>query len=209
MSPQTILFQVLDKSPPLGPWRGASPFLQQEDSLANNWPQLLHKHSTSFITWVVHVLYHIPKFTGWVKLQLPRVGNYLKQASFFLASLFPFFPSTQPLFSETIFQINYFHTQNLSLRVCFWGNPKQLTYESNIVWCFRILQVWGEKLCVGCCSVSSHLWGSWLHKSALLSLQPSETDKTLYWLFCQKPAPTLNSLLFFSYLNQQMVPVEQ
>lgn len=27
--------------------------------------------------------------------------------------LLPFFPSTQPLFSETIFQINYFHTQNL------------------------------------------------------------------------------------------------
>ena len=124
--------------------------------------------------------------------------------------LLPFFPSTQPLFSETIFQINYFHTQKpQSLRVCFWGNPKQLTYESNILWCFRILQIWGEKLCVGCCSVSSHLWGSWLHKSALLSLQPNETAKTLYWLFCQKPAPTLNSLLFFSYLNQQMVPVEQ
>ena len=101
------------------------------------------------------------------------------------------------------------HSKPQSLRVCFWGNPKQLTYESNILWCFRILQIWGEKLCVGCCSVSSHLWGSWLHKSALLSLQPSETAKTLYWLFCQKPAPTLNSLLFFSYLNQQMVPVEQ
>ena len=183
-----------------------------EGSSANNWPQLLHKHSTFFITWVVCVLDHILKFTGWMKFQLPRVGNCLKQASFFLASLFFLFS----LHSAIVFW-DHLPSKLLSLSkprslrglACFWGNPKQLTYESNILWCFRILQIWGKNFCVGCCSVSSHLRGSWLHKSAVLSVQPSETAKTLCWLFSQKPAPTLNSLLFFSYLHQQMVPAEQ
>ena len=184
-------------------WKGSS---------ANNWPQLLHKHSTSFITWVVRVLDHIPKFTGWMTFQLPRVGNCLKQASFFLASLFFLFS----LHSAIVFW-DHLPSKLLSLSkprslrglACFWGNPKQLTYESNILRCFRILQIWEKNFCVGCCSVSSHLQGSWLHKSAILSAQPSETAKTLCWLFSQKPAPTFNSLLFFSYLHQQMVPAEQ
>lgn len=95
------------------------------------------------------------------------------------------------------------HSKPQSLRVCFWGNPKQLTYESNILWRFRILPDLGEKtvswvlFClfsfVGilapqiCSFISSTQWDCQNTLLAFLS-KASSHPQFFAFLFLSKPA---------------------